>query len=139
MTVQKDTPHMPLKQPTLATSLGRRATRRISRIGPHNSNWDSIESDDVIELQVDAAMSNGQWSVLLKLRGLSRGFRRVVNAKLDALLADLRSKADAARVETQSALETRTPSDELEALLELPGDSPCTSKRVKTAVRHPRE
>ena len=107
---------MPLKQQSLEVSLGCRATRRLSRIGSHNCNWDSIESDDVIELLVDAAMSNGQWSVLLKLRGLRRGFRRVVNAKLDALLADLRSKADAARVETQSALETRTPFDELEAL-----------------------
>ena len=115
MTVQKDTPHMPLKQQALEVSLGCRATRRLSRIGSHNCNWDSIESDDVIELLVDAAMSNGQWSVLLKQRGLSRGFRRVVNAKLDALLADLRSKADAARVETQSALDTRTPLDELEA------------------------
>ena len=114
MTVQKDTPHMPLKQQALEVSLGCRATRRLSRIGSHNCNWDSIESDDVIELLVDAAMS--QWSVLLKLRGLSRGFRRVVNAKLDALLADLRSKADAARVETQSALDTRTPLGELEAL-----------------------
>jgi len=107
---------MPLKQSTLATSLGCRATRRLSRIGSHNCNWDSIESDDLLELLVDAAMSHRQWRVLLKLRGLSRGFRRVVNAKLDALLADLRSKADAARVETQSALDTRTPLGELEAL-----------------------
>ena len=107
---------MPLKQQALEVSLGCRATRRLSRIGSHNCNWDSIESDDLLELLVDAAMSHRQWRVLLKLRGLSRGFRRVVNAKLDALLADLRSKADAARVETQSALDTRTPLGELEAL-----------------------
>eukprot|EP00966_Prymnesium_polylepis_P242437 5606433-Prymnesium_polylepis.1 len=55
MTVQKDTPHMPLKQPTLATSLGRQATRRLSRVGSHNANWYAIESDDVIELLVDGS------------------------------------------------------------------------------------
>ena len=80
---------MPLKQQALEVSLGCRATRRLSRIGSHNCNWDSIESDDLLELLVDAAMSHRQWRVLLKLRGLSRGFRRVVNAKLDALLAEM--------------------------------------------------
>ena len=101
MTVQKDTPHMPLKQPTLATYLGRQATRRLSRIGSHNCNWDSIESDDVIELLVDGSPfhDDAYWKTLLKLRGLSRAFRRVVNTKLDTLLADFRAKADAARAE----------------------------------------
>ena len=101
MTVQKDTPHMPLKQPTLATSLGRQATRRLSRVGSHNANWYAIESDDVIELLVDCSPfhDDAYWKTLLKLRGLSRAFRRVVNAKLDTLLADFRAKADAARAE----------------------------------------
>ena len=95
---------MPLKQQTLATVLGCKATRRLSRIGSHNANWYAIESDDLIELLVDGALANGgthdaYWKTLLKLRGLSRAFRRVVNAKLDTLLADFRAKADAARAE----------------------------------------
>lgn len=95
---------MPLKQQTLATVLGCKATRRLSRIGSHNANWYAIESGDLIELLVDGALANGgthdaYWKTLLKLRGLSRAFRRVVNAKLDTLLADFRAKADAARAE----------------------------------------
>ena len=63
--------------------------------------WDSIESDDVIELLVDGSPfhDDAYWKTLLKLRGLSRAFRRVVNTKLDTLLADFRAKADAARAE----------------------------------------
>ena len=95
---------MPLKQQTLATVLGCKATRRLSRIGSHNANWYAIESGDLIELLVDGALANGgthdaYWKTLLKLRGLSRAFRRVVNTKLDTLLADFRAKADAARAE----------------------------------------
>ena len=91
---------MPLKQQIL-NSLGLYATRRICRIGSHNCEWVVIESDDLIELLVDGALNNSDkyWKALLRLRGLSHAFHRVVNAKLDALVAELRAKADAARAE----------------------------------------
>ena len=97
---------MPLKQQTLANSFDRRPTRRLVRIGSHNAKWESIESDDIFELLTDAAMKHSYWQSLLTLRQLSRTFRRIVNAKLDALLVGLRSKADAARAGDASELES---------------------------------
>jgi hypothetical protein len=97
---------MPLKQQTLTSSFDRRPSRRLIRVGSHNANWDTIESDDLIELLTDAAMMHSFWQSLLTLRQLSRTFRRIVNAKLDALLAALRSKADEARAGDASELES---------------------------------
>ena len=92
---------MPLKQQTLSASFDRHPTRRRIRTGSHNVNWDAIEFDDLVECLVDAAMHNGDkyWTALLKLRGLSQSFRRHVNAKLDQLVATLRTQAQAARAE----------------------------------------
>ena len=90
---------MSLKQQTLANSFDRRPTRRLVRIGSHNANWESIESDDLIELLTDAAMKHSYWQSLLTLCQLSHTFRRIVNAKLDKLLETLRSQAEATRVE----------------------------------------
>ena len=94
---------MPLKQQTLATVLGCKATRRLSRIGSHNSNWDPIESDDLIELLVDGALANGGTHDALKLRALSRGVRRVVDAKLATALEEGRAREEAARVAAREA------------------------------------
>ena len=96
----------PLKQQTLTSSFDRRPSRRLIRVGSHNANWDTIESDDLIELLTDAAMTHSYWQSLLTLRQLSRTFRRIVNAKLDTLLAALRSKADEARAGDASELES---------------------------------
>ena len=92
---------MPLKQQTLSASFDRHPTRRRIRTGSHNVNWDAIEFDDLVECLVDAAMHNGDkyWTALLKLRGLSKSFHRHTNAKLDQLVATLRTKAQAARAE----------------------------------------
>ena len=101
---------MPYKQQAL-TSLGFHVSRRLNRIDLHNCDWDAFESEDLTELLVDGALMHGDdkyWKALLKLRGLSHAFRQVVNAKLDVLLAELRNKAGAVRVEfvrlTQSSL-----------------------------------
>ena len=59
---------MPLKQQTLANSFDRRPTRRLVRIGSHNANWESIESDDIFELLTDAAMKHSYWQSLLTFR-----------------------------------------------------------------------
>ena len=99
---------MPLKQQTLATILGCKATRRLSRIGSHNSNWDSIESDDLIELLVDGALANGGTHDALKLRALSHGVRRVLDAKLATALEEGRARAEAARVAAREAADAAT-------------------------------
>lgn len=98
---------MPLKQQTLATVLGCKATRRLSRIGSHNSNWDSIESDDLIELLVDGALANGGTHDALKLRALSHGVRRVLDAKLATALEEGRARAEAAREAADAATARR--------------------------------
>eukprot|EP00966_Prymnesium_polylepis_P212638 4924826-Prymnesium_polylepis.1 len=92
---------MPLKQQTLAKSLNCRTTRRITRMGSHNCNWDAVVSEDIMELLVGTAIMDGDryWTALRKMRSVSKAFYHVVNAKLDALLAELKSKADAARRE----------------------------------------
>eukprot|EP00966_Prymnesium_polylepis_P299043 6909870-Prymnesium_polylepis.1 len=41
------------------------------------------------------------WTTLRNMRSVSKAFYHVVNAKLDALLAELKSKADAARRELE--------------------------------------
>ena len=93
---------MPLKQQTLAKSLDCRTTRRITRIGSHNCNWDVV-SEDIMELLVDTTIMDGDkyWTTLRKMRSVSKAFYDVVNTKLDALLAELKSKADAARRELE--------------------------------------
>ena len=98
---------MPLKQQTLATVLGCKATRRLSRIGSHNSNWDSIESEDLIQLLVDGALANGGTHDALKLRALSHGVRRVVDAKLATALEEGRARAEAAREAADAATARR--------------------------------
>eukprot|EP00966_Prymnesium_polylepis_P293000 6767577-Prymnesium_polylepis.1 len=54
-----------------------------------------------MELLVDCAIMDVDkyWTALRNMRSVSKAFHRVVNAKLDALLAELKSKADAARRE----------------------------------------
>ena len=91
---------MPLKQQAL-TSVGFHMSRRLNRIDLHNCDWDAFDSEDLIELLVEGALKvdDKYWKALLKLRGLSRAFRQVVSAKLDAMLAELRAKADASREE----------------------------------------
>ena len=49
---------MPLKQQAF-TSLGFLSTRRLSRIGSHNCDWDAFETEDVIELLVGGALNDG--------------------------------------------------------------------------------
>ena len=92
---------MPLKQQTLTSSFDCRPSRRLVRVGSHNANWDTFESDDFIELLVDGAMHNNNkyWTALLALRGLTKRFRQTVNAKLDQLVSLLRLQAEATRVE----------------------------------------
>ena len=94
---------MPLKQQTLAASLNCRTTRRITRMGSHNCNWDAVVSEDIMELLVDGAIMDGDkyWTTLRNMRSVSKAFYHVVNAKLDALLAELKNKADAARRELE--------------------------------------
>jgi len=94
---------MPLKQQSLPGSLGCKAARRICRIGSHNLNWDSIEFDNLIELLVDGALANGGTHDALKLRALSRTFRRVVDAKLATALEEGRAREEAARVAAREA------------------------------------
>eukprot|EP00966_Prymnesium_polylepis_P245370 5676438-Prymnesium_polylepis.1 len=54
-----------------------------------------------MELLVDTAIMDGDkyWTALRNMRSVSKAFYDVVNAKLDALLAELKTKADAARRE----------------------------------------
>ena len=91
------------KQQTLASVLGCKATHGLSRIGSHNSNWDSIESDDLIELLVDGALVDGGMYDALKLRALSRTFHRVVDAALPTALEEARARAEAEGVAAREA------------------------------------
>jgi hypothetical protein len=93
---------MPLKQQTLSASLDCRTTRRITRIGSHNCNWDAVMSEDIMELLVDAIMDGDKyWMTLRNMRSVSKAFYHVVNARLDVILAELKTKADAARRELE--------------------------------------
>jgi hypothetical protein len=94
---------MHLKQQTLPASLGCRATRRITHIGSHNSNWDVFVSEDVMELLVDSAIIDRDryWTTLRKMRNISKAFCDVANAKLDAILMELKYRADKARREVE--------------------------------------
>jgi hypothetical protein len=71
-------------------------------------NWDSIEFDNLIELLVDGALANGGTHDALKLRALSRTFRRVVDAKLATALEEGRARAEAARVAAREAADAAT-------------------------------
>ena len=94
---------MPLKQQSLPGCLGCKVARRLCRIGSHNSNLDSIEFDNLIELLADGALASGGTRDALKLRALSRTFRRVLDAKLATALDEGRARAEAARVAAREA------------------------------------
>eukprot|EP00966_Prymnesium_polylepis_P255220 5896554-Prymnesium_polylepis.1 len=56
-----------------------------------------------MQLLVDGAITNEDkyWKALRNMCSVNKAFYHVVNAKLDALLAELKSRADAARRELE--------------------------------------